>query len=425
MFSEIFSFFDFFIKIFSVLGEAWFIIVIPFLWFLFKNLWGRHAALGWLMTQNDILLEVIPPQDIEKSPKIMEGFFNALSATDAGMNMFWKYALGKMNPYFSLEIVGTEGIVHFYIRTPSAFRDLVESALYAQYPGVEIIQVEDYTNNVPEVIPNDEWTLWGTDLTLLKEDAYPIKTYKYFDEDVTGKMIDPLANYMEIISTLGPNQHIWMQYIIQADRPQWFGEWGKVSVDEFLGKAKKANAGFFERILYDFIDILKNIFPGFFGIAEFSSLEPPAAADEQPVEFRLTPGEKQTLSALEENISKSMFEVNARIIVVGRKENFSGANISGTMAMIKEFSDNHTNQFIPVDRSKTYADYVNVDARKAFRMRQILTRYRDRDGGFIQFHLSTAELATVFHLPDMSIVSPSVQYSSARRGGAPSNLPTA
>lgn len=424
MFAEFFSFFYFFIEIFSVLGEAWFLIIIPFLWLLFKSLWMRHAAIGWLMTQNDILLEVVPPQDIEKSPKIMEGFFNALSASDAGMNKFAEYALGKMNPYFSLEIVGTEGVAHFYVRTPAFFRDLVESALYAQYPGVEIYQVDDYTNDVPAVIPNDEWTLWGSDWTLLKEDAYPIKTYKYFDEDVTGKMIDPLANYMEIISTMGPNQHIWLQYVIQAKRPPWFGEWGTKTVDEFLGRGKKAESNWFERIFYDFIDILKNIFPGFFGIAEFSSLDPVAATDEQPLEFRLTPGEKQVLSALEENIAKAMFAVKARMVYVGRKENFNMINVAGASSMLKEFSDNHTNQFIPVDRSKTYADYVNVDARKAFRMRQILDRYRDRDDTGLTFHFSTTELATVFHLPDMSIVSPSVQFSSARRGGAPSNLPT-
>ncbi|MCK4635654.1 MAG: hypothetical protein KAT32_02225 [Candidatus Moranbacteria bacterium] len=422
MFSELSSFFDFFIRIFLIFGKVWFLILPTFSWFLFKNLWGRHAAIGWLMTQNDILLEIIPPQDVEKSPKIMEGFFNALAATDAGMNKFAQYALGKMNPYFSLELVGSEGAAHFYIRTPAFFRDLVESALYAQYQGVEIFQVDDYTGNIPALIPNDEWTLWGADWTLLKDDAYPIKTYKYFDEDVTGKMIDPLANYMEIISTLGPNQHLWLQYVVQPDRPQWFDEWGKTTVDEFLGKNNE-KFGFFDRFFYDVKEIVKNIFPALFGPVEFSSLESPAT-DEQPLEFRLTPGEKQTLASLEENIAKSMFSVKARILCIGRKENFSMINVAGASAMLKEFSDNHTNQFIPVDRSKTYADYVNVDARKGSRMRRILERYRDRDDSGVTFHLSTTELATVFHLPDMSIVSPSVQFSSARRGGAPTNLPT-
>lgn len=414
----------FFIKqIFSVFSTLWFLILPTFLWFLFKSLWGRYAAISWLMTQNDILLEIIPPQNIEKSPKLMESFFNALASTDAGMNMFWKYAMGKMNPYFSLEIVGSEGQAHFYIRTPKGQRNLVESALYAQYPGVEINQVDDYVFNVPAVIPNEEWTLWGSDWTLLKEDAYPIKTYRYFNEDVTGKMIDPLANYMEFISTLGPNQNVWLQYVIQADRPNWFGDWGMPTVDKFLGREKPAPTTFSQKLSHDTKDILKNVIPALVGKGELTSLSEPSKNDDQPLEFRLTPGEKQALAALEENISKSMFSVKCRLVVVGKKEGFSAANVNAVSSMFKEFSDNHTNQIIPVDRTKTYADYVNVDARKSYRMRQILDRYRDRDDTGLTFHFSTAELATVFHLPDYSISSPSVKFLPNQKGFAPSNLP--
>lgn len=420
MFNDIFVFI---FKVFSVFGAIWFLILPTFLWFLFKNLWGRYAATCWMMTQNDILLEIIPPQNVEKSPKLMESFYNALASTDAGMNMFAKYALGKMNPYFSLELVGSEGMAHFYIRTPKSQRNLVESALYAQYPGVEITQVDDYVFNVPTFIPNEEWTLWGSDFTLLKEDAYPIKTYSHFDEDVTGKMIDPLSNYMEFISTLGPNQHIWVQYVIQPDRPTWYGEWGTPTVDKFLGREKPKPTTFLEKFSYDVKDIFKNVIPALVGKGELSSLAEPKKADEQPLEFRLTPGEKQALKALEENISKSMFTVKCRLVVVGKKENFTASNINGATSMFKEFSDNYTNQLIPVDRTKTYADYVNVDARKSFRMRQILDRYRDRDDTGLTFHFSTAELATVFHLPDMSITSPSVKFTSNRKGFAPSNLP--
>jgi hypothetical protein len=37
--------------------------------------------------------------------------------------------------------------------------------------------------------------------------------------------------------------------------------------------------------------------------------------------------------------------------------------------------------------------------------------------------LSSEELATVFHLPDMSVVAPSITRVEAKRGGAPANLP--
>lgn len=401
---------------------TWYITIPVTFYLIFRSLWGRYVCINdFYAKQNEVLLELIAPRDIEKSPKIMERVFDSLSATDAGVNVINQYCHCAQNPFFSLEIVGTEGVAHFYIRTPSVFRTLVESSLYAQYPGLEIVEVEDYVYKIPRVIPNKEWTLKGFDLKLLKPDAYPIKTYKYFEEDITGKMIDPLASLLESISALGPGQHIWLQYIIQTDRPKWFDDWGKGAVQEFLGK-KPQPKSIFDRIFHDIKDVLGNVITGIFQPPAFTPFGE-QKKDEQPLEFRLTPGEKQTLKSLEENIAKAMFQVTMRLVVVGRKDFFSGTMLSGAMSSIKQFSDNHTNQFFPVDRSKVYADYVFTESRAAYRMRKLLERYRDRDDTGYVFHLSTEELATVFHLPDMSVMAPSVQRTDSRRGSAPSNLP--
>ena len=401
---------------------TWYIIVPVTFYLIFRSLWGRYVCINdFGAKQNEILLELIPPRDIEKSPKIMERFFDSIAATDAGVNMINKYCHCAQNPFFSLEIVGTEGMAHFYIRTPSALRNLIEGSLYAQYPGLEIMEVEDYVFKIPRVIPNEEWTLKGFELNLLKADAYPIKTYQYFEEDVTGKMIDPLASMMEAITNLGPGQHMWLQYVIQADRPDWFAGWGKSAVLDFLGKTPKPT-GFFDRLLHDLTDVLSHIFTGWFIVSEFTAYGE-VKKDEQPLEFRLTPGEKQTLKSLEENIAKAMFQVYMRLVVVGRKDFFTATNLGGAMSSIKQFADNHTNQFVPVDRSKVYADYVMTKSREAYRMRKLLAKYRDRDDVGYPFHLSTEELATIFHLPDMSVMAPSVRRTDSRRGGAPSNLP--
>lgn len=414
---------DFFAQIFTVIQNTWFIMFPVLFYMVFRSLWGRYVCIqDFYAKQNEVLLELIPPRNIEKSPKVMERFFDSLAATDAGQNVVNTYCHCAQNPYFSLEIVGSEGTAHFYIRTPGAFRNFIEASLYAQYPDLEIIEAEEYVYKIPQVVPNKEWTLKGFELNLLKPDAYPIKTYRYFEEDVTGKMIDPLAPLMEAIANLGPGQHIWLQYVIQAARPnKWFSEWGKPSVQEFIGKAPKPS-GIFARIAHDTKDVLSNIMTGWLKPAEFTKFAE-AKKDEQPLEFRLTPGEKQTLTALEENISKAMFTTEMRLIVVGRKDFFTGTNLSAAMGTIKQFSDNHTNQFVPVDRSKVYADYVMTEQRAAYRARKLLNRYRDRDDTGYSFHLSTEELATVFHFPDMSVLAPSVRRTDSRRGGAPSNLP--
>ncbi len=419
MFSDIVAFFTI---MHSVFAATWFIILPVFLYYIFRSLWGRHAAIQHLMQANNVVLEIIPPRDVEKSPKIMEQFFNALVGTDKGANVLQLNLDGYMNPLFSFEIVGSEGVARFFMVTPAFFRDFVESAFYAQYPEAEVIEVPDYTKDVPAVIPNKEWTMWAVDFKLQKHDAYPIKTYKYFQEDVTGKMIDPLAPLMEAIGALGPGQHIWLQYIVQADRPQWFDAEGKGQIDLFLGRGQKSS-GFFSRLWKDFMDVLSALFGALFTPPEFSPFEE-GGSEEQPVEFRLTPGEKQVLTALEENISKGMFNVKMRAIILGRREGFTKSNVTSVMgATIKQFNDNHLNSILLHNPSKTDADYIFKNTIINARMRRIFDRYRDRDNSGVTFRMSTEELATVFHMPDMSVVSPSVRFIDSRRGSAPGNLP--
>jgi hypothetical protein len=36
---------------------------------------------------------------------------------------------------------------------------------------------------------------------------------------------------------------------------------------------------------------------------------------------------------------------------------------------------------------------------------------------------STEEMATIFHMPDMSVIAPTLQRVTAKRGSAPMNLP--
>ncbi|MFC1756521.1 hypothetical protein ACFLY1_01045, partial [Patescibacteria group bacterium] len=81
------------------------------------------------------------------------------------------------------------------------------------------------------------------------------------------------------------------------------------------------------------------------------------------------------------------------------------------------------NSFKPNDNSKTFAQYVFVDSRTRWRQRKIFRRYRERNPLGKRFFLSSEELATVFHMPDISVEAPSVTKTEFKRGGAPANLP--
>ncbi|MBI2439257.1 MAG: hypothetical protein HYV45_01495 [Candidatus Moranbacteria bacterium] len=427
LFAPLGDFFSAMGSMFSVVLSVWFILFPPILFFVFKVLWvpyvqGRYASkIKW------ILLEIIPPRDIEKSPLPMESIFSGFAGVIKTPTTAEEWIGGEFPVSFSLEIASHEGEVHFYIRTQAGFRDLVEAQFYAHYPNVEIVEVPDYITRLPKTIPNKGWELWGADLALTKDDLYPIKTYKYFEESVTGKMIDPLASLVETMGKAGPGQFMWLQMITTPIKESWAKEHGQPVVDTFLGRVKEEKMGIFARLLLDIKDILLNLHTALLGKeVVYSTGASDEKKDEQPVEFRLTPGEKDVLKALQSQMGKQQFKMRMRYVYTARRDIFSKTfGVAAFMGSMKQFADQNMNGFKPEDHSKTDAKYIFVEPRLRFRQRRIFNRYinRDADPQKTRFILSSEELATVFHIPDMAVSTPTLSRVSAKRGSAPANLP--
>jgi hypothetical protein len=406
---------------FVLLESAWFFVFPPILYFLFLQMWLGHAGGKYASGMRYVLLEIIPPRDVEKSPKLMESVFSGLAGSAKNFNTFETFVEGMFFAPFSLEIANKDGSAHMYVRTPVVFRNLVEANFFAQYPDMEIVEVPDYVQKVPSVMPNDRYELWGSDFELTKPDLYPIRTYKFFEEDVTGKMIDPLAGVMEVIGKLPPGQHLWIQWIISPEKDSWYKK-GQETVDAFIGKAKPVKRSAFGAVLFDFVDVLRNLGKAVFSTPEFVTAKKDEK-NEQPIEFRLSPGQKDVLKALESNLGKQMYRVKMRILYLGAREGFTKTFVSMITGALKQFSDNNLNGFKPESSSKTQADYLFVTERIRFLQRRIFDRYVARDPSPKQFLLSVEELASLFHPPDLSVVAPSLTRVAAKRGTAPSNLP--
>lgn len=421
------DFFSNFLYMFSVVGDVWFIVLPPILYSLFMFLWMDHANGKFASKWEWVLLEIIPPRELEKSPHPMELIFSGFAGVIKSPSAVEEFIGGEIPTSFSLEIVGTDGQAHMYIRTLKGFRNLVEAHFYAQYPDLEIVEVEDYVKQVPRSLPNKEWDLWGVEFKLLKPDLYPIRTYKSFEESVTGKMIDPLAGLIETIGKAPPGQHMWLQYIMTPIKEDWGSKTGQATIEEFLGHEEVASAGVFARVWHDIAEVFSNLFTALLGKEiEWTGLEEAKAKDEAPVEFRLTPGQKDVLKALESNMGKPMFKIKMRYLYLGHREGFSKqTGVSSFIGGIKQFNDLNLNSMVPDDLTKTYANYVWTEQRTRYRQRKLLRRYmsRDTDDQTNRFLLSSEELATIFHIPDMQVVAPSLTRVVAKRGGAPANLP--
>jgi hypothetical protein len=404
----------------QAMSFIWFIALPPLLFYLFEILWMYHIQSAFWASADWVLLELIPPKNIEKSPKPMEALFVTFAGVEKSFNPLELFVEGMFADYMSLEMVSDQGTVHFYIRSMKKYRHLVEASLYAQYPDVEIIEVPDYVNDVPKLIPNGQWDLWGADVVFQKHPAYPIRTYKAFEEDITGTMIDPLSGLLEVMGKLGPGQQMWLQWVIAPTSPSWAGTTGKELTEKLKGKEKKKEA-IIERIWKDIMDVLSNLIKATHSEIEFASEK---KKEEAALDTRLSPGERDVLKAVEDNLGKQQYSTKGRFIYLGRRENYDKAlGVSAFWGSLKQFNDDNLNSFKPDGDSKTFANYVNKKNRLRYRQRKLLKRYRNRsrDGALIV--LSAEELATIYHFPDMNVMAPSFTRVEAKRGGAPANLP--
>jgi hypothetical protein len=168
------------------------------------------------------------------------------------------------------------------------------------------------------------------------------------------------------------------------------------------------------------MDVLFSLGPALFNKVEFGKTE---AKEQQPLEARLTPAEKDTLKDVEEKLGRNCFKTKMRLILIGRRETFDKAKVAAVIGAIKQFNNIHANQVKPEDMTKTYANVIHIESRSDFRKRKLYGRYRGRNMDGPTIILSSKELATIFHLPDMGVKSPSVPRVSSRLGSAPPNLP--
>jgi len=154
---------EYYLQIKMAVSATWWFVFPVALYFTFFELYWRQLWRDYSSTIKWTLLEIKPPRNIERSPRTMEQIFIVLHGIWSTPNYFDKYFQGRFfQSIFAFEIQGVNGEMHFYIRTESRYRNLIESAVYSQYPEAEIEEAEDYVNSVPSNAPNPEWSLWGT-----------------------------------------------------------------------------------------------------------------------------------------------------------------------------------------------------------------------------------------------------------------------
>lgn len=415
-------------KSWEAFSISWWIIVPLGLFFVWKDLWLEGLNLLWRRKIKWILLELKIPGNVLKTPKAMENVFSALHAIwfkAVGFEDRW--FKGEELFWFTCELVGYNGGVSFYIRCPAAFRNLVESAFYSEYPDAEIVEAEDYTELMPDVLPNAVYDLWGNDWALAKPNPYPIRTYQFFEAHVDEQRLDPIAAITEVMSRLREGEAIWLQYLIRPIPDSWKKE-GEEIRDRMMERKKSEPKGWLESLFSGAGQFIRN-----FAMAgvEYPNWDAKDDKKEEKLKFvNLSPGERNVLEAIENKISKLGFETAIRFIYIDRADTFTQANVAAVNGAIKQFNTQDMNSFKRISGTDTFITSRKLTHKSWFRKsklyyrkRSIYDLYRLRWFPPKYSILNTEELATIFHFPLVTVEAPLLRRLGTRKGEPPINLP--
>ncbi|MFZ5391173.1 MAG: hypothetical protein ACOZAJ_02780 [Patescibacteria group bacterium] len=391
------------------------------IWHGFTQIWlqNKQHEYDHGLTYNLLAIDV--PKMTEQTPQAVEQIFTAVAAAYNKPKWHEKWFKGMSTPNFSFEIVSLGGYIQFLIRTQSDFRDLVEAAVYAQYPEAEITEVEDYVHRISPDFDTSEYDLWGTEFVLQKPYAYPIKTYPEFEHELSKEYKDTMASFLEIMGRIKPDEDVWLQLLLIPTDDSW--KHHAAHEVQSIIKGHKPASGIFDYLFFKLpIKILDDlgeiIFPLWGEIGE--------EAEESSLKD-LTPGQKKVVESIERKMAKVGLYVKFRLIYWGRRETFTkGRGVNAVIGAINQFTALDRNGFKPSKKITTKADYFLKQSRINKKQRKILKAYQSRSthaGEGHGFILNIEELATLYHFPVAEVKAPLIKKSELKKAEPPFALP--
>lgn len=382
----------------------------------FWGAWVWYVQSNFVFSRtNPMLLEVKMPAEVSKSPRAMEQAFANLWIRMSETTFIDRNWVGGVRPYFSFEMASFGGDIHFFIWGKRMFKNHLESIMYAQYPGVEITEVEDYASRF---VYDDNYDCFVTDYMLDSQsakapdpldpghasiNAYTPKTYIDFELDKDPKdehRVDPFASVLEVLSSINKEEQIWIQMVIRSHTKK---EW-KETVAAEVEKIRIASTKLENK------DDKKKDDSGF-----------PRPTWRQTEQIRI----------MERHLSKLPFEVGMRGIYIAPAGKMRSAEYTAMRWIWRPFANPQWMSILRPRKWHNDFDYAWQDwngVRYRLHTRRFLDAFRRRcvfnyPWKFTYHVFSTEMLATLWHPPSTVVAAPGLARIATTKAEAPSNLP--
>ena len=134
--------------------------------------------------------------------------------------------------HIAFELIVVDGLVHFYAAVPVALVSVVKKAVQTAYPGARLEEVEDHN------IFNQEGRLAATlggEMVLRAESGYPIATYDQLERD-------PMEAILTTVSALEKQDGVAIQIMLRPAGDSWRKK--AVSLADAMRKGKHGQGSF-------------------------------------------------------------------------------------------------------------------------------------------------------------------------------------
>lgn len=386
---------------------------LPFiLFYLTYDRWMEFVRTMFAYEQGRTTLRIKLPQEVLKSPEAMESVFAQIHNPNGSDTLWQAYIDGKNPLVSSFEIVSIGGDVRFYANVPKKkIKNALEAQLYAQYPGIEIEEeLLDYAAEVQW--ESDLLGLMSFHVVKKNDEVLPIKTYIDYGHDKIPKeeeKFEPMAPLIEHMSKAKPHERLYVQILCTPHAKK-----------EFKGGSRTTKGTWEKDAETKINDMLKRDKP---------KSADPDEPDDRPT---LTMHERDTVAAIERNVGKYAYEVGIRAMYITLdSDKFDGEMIGPLLKSFSQYDILNRNGLGV--RFKTEIDYAMIRDRSGGQQKEMkkaeLAAYKRRAYGpagpaDAAKVMSVEELATIFHIPGSSVLTPGLSRIPSVRRNAPSNLPT-
>lgn len=267
-------------------------------------------------------------------------------------------------PHVSFEVVGMPSDIRFYVHTPNRYRDLVEKIINGAYPDAEILEVTEKDFKQKNIIGND-YNIFSQKgkvaFASLKLESAVYKPIKIFKELPT----DGMSYLTSTLAKMNEGEGAAVQIMVSSAGGNW-----KKKGRKFIAGTKKKES------------------------------------NPETAKYATDPKE---LEGIENKIGKPGFNVTIRIVVSSTTKEKADDHLNNIIGAFSQFSG--ANSF---KKCKPWFKNLAV--------KDFIYRFWPMRG---QTSIMTSEeLATIFHFPNKSIMTPHIFWLTSKKAPAPTQIAT-